>query len=273
MNSEPPTGDDLALLLASVKHAVLQQTAPQTRPARVTKSHANRVFGTALAALLVLGLGTAGTALALNGVPDAAGPTIIDATSAPTEPSTTPVPTGDPLGPLPAVTPAPQPTVDPDASFLPGARPADIDSSDFTAVDPTPYSDAGSLYFNSPSRNLDCGITLAGMNDGSTRVMTGCALRSQEWVAPRDSADDYCYRAEIPCGRGIEVLGNASPHMRKRSDVAFSSEYSDTTLSLPYGSSVSWTGITCASSEEGIICENIESGHGFRISKSLHEMW
>lgn len=274
MKSEPPQGDELTRLLAATRQAVLEQAYQDSQGGPVRAGRGRRLGAIALAVLLVLGLGTAGTAIALNATPRATEP----ANTPVSEPSTTASPTDNQtVPPLPVVTPVPA-AGSPAGLFVPGARPADIDLTGLTALDPAEFAadqadqTEGGIAFNSPSRNLDCGIVPA-YTESSTITLWGCAIRQQDWTAPTASPDDYCYQSEIPCGRGIEALGDAAPHLRQRSDQAFSSESSDTTPSLRYGSSITYQGITCASTEQGMICEDNATGHGFRISRSRHDMW
>lgn len=94
MRTEPPTGDDLGRLLASMKQNVLQQTAAE-RPARTERSSlVDRLLAVLLAVGLLLGIG-AGAAFALGLVPGPAETQSAPATATATPnapPSVTPTP-------------------------------------------------------------------------------------------------------------------------------------------------------------------------------------
>ena len=157
------------------------------------------------------------------------------------------------------------------AAPTPTAAPAPEPEPTVIDVDPTAYAaqELGSgVVFVSPSRNLRCGVVHW---DGP--ATWGCSIIEKEWEFPRESPDDFCYDAQVSCGWGIEATGDEMPHPRKRGDVAFESEYRTDSPVLGYGTSVSYSGITCVSEERGITCEDIRTGHGFTISKSLNEIW
>ncbi|KQS17385.1 hypothetical protein [Frigoribacterium sp. Leaf186] len=113
MNSEPPTGDDLARLLVTMKQNVLERTTESPR----RKRHRNLGLGLGLAALLAIGGGSG--ALALGMLPS---PFRASAPATPTgtpTPSPTVTPTATPR-PTPTVAPvvAPQPSVPIDCATL-----------------------------------------------------------------------------------------------------------------------------------------------------------
>jgi hypothetical protein len=170
---------------------------------------------------------------------------------------------GGSAGPTPVAeptTPAPEPSAPPTAAT---ATPV--------AVDPTLYAaqEIGSgVVFVSPSRNIRCGIV-----HWHEQATWGCSIVEKEWEFPREDAADYCYDSQIPCGWGIEAYGDEEPHPRKRSDVAFESEYRTDTPVLEYDTSITDYDVTCTSEERGITCQNAVTGHGFTISETLNEIW
>lgn len=153
----------------------------------------------------------------------------------------------------------PEPTATP--SPLASADPADFAPVDFGT----------GVVFNSPDRNLACGILSVGDDAGPS--LWGCAITEQEWAFSTADPSDFCFDSQVPCGRGIEALGSDEPHPRKRGDAAFESEYSSTTRELPIGSSLTFDDVQCDSTESGITCSHLVSGHGFTISRTSNEIW
>ncbi len=53
--------------------------------------------------------------------------------------------------------------------------------------------------------------------------------------------------------------------------------HGDTTLGakyvLKYGHQVRFDNLVCISRRGGIVCKNVDSGHGFRISKASYQLW
>lgn len=178
----------------------------------------------------------------------------------------------------PSPTPTPTPTVAPDTG-LP-------DPSNFEAMDPALFAvnqfvdpvwgawDYVDVNFGSPSGNLGCGI-LGPEHQGG---LWGCAIDEKSWEFPRDSPDDFCYDAQVSCGRGIEVTGLDVPHPRLRSDPGFPGAFAISSpdsgiRTLEYGQSVTFNNVTCFSEETGVTCVNSVSGHGFVISRDTNEIF
>lgn len=91
MRTDPPTGDELARMLVSMKRDVLDRaaSAKRTEPQRRTLS--DRVLGVIVAVAILLGIGAAGTALAISLAPQPSNaPAGALSTQTPT-PSRTPV--------------------------------------------------------------------------------------------------------------------------------------------------------------------------------------
>lgn len=143
------------------------------------------------------------------------------------------------------------------------------------AQDPADYApvDFGQgVVFTSPERDLACGIVT--LTDEPNSSVWGCAIGTdKEWEFPDSDPSDFCYDAHVPCGYGIEATGAGEPHPRMRGDAAFESEYLETSLALPIGSSVGYDNVICTSTEAGISCAHALSGHGFAISASINDIW
>lgn len=154
MRTDPPTGDELARMLVSMRGEVMRaalQDAPDPTPAR-TSTRA-RVTAVAVALVGLLVVGGAGAALAAGIIPnpfEEPPAPVVTATPTPTpSPSPTPTPSAAPATP----TPAPETIPDP---LDPGTWVVDYDSvADLALGDPlTPWGSAAGLQPN-PSP-IDC---------------------------------------------------------------------------------------------------------------------
>jgi hypothetical protein len=123
----------------------------------------------------------------------------------------------------------------------------------------------------SPSRNIECGIVLAGLS----QHVWGCSIASHTWTAPNANPADICYNAGADCGTGIEALGAGK--LTGRGETIFESQLAvdspapaPAVQTLAYGHSVTADGVTCLSLESGMTCNNAGSGHGFTLSKSTY---
>ena len=173
-----------------------------------------------------------------------------------------------------APSPAPSPSATPSetASATPTPTPtpeSPIPAS--TAVDPALFfvpQWAGGVSFVSPSGNLSCGIRTF---DGATVDLWGCAIREKYWEFPRSEPGDYCYAfQEIGCGDGIAsrpAEDGGVPTPLARGGAEFADEAGFGVRTLQYGESVSYLGITCASTSEHVICADEAPGRGFVISR------
>ncbi len=161
----------------------------------------------------------------------------------------------------------PEPTEEPAAPAAVGpAMPAS------TPVDPALFAMDGwnGVNFVSPSGNLQCGIlwyAKPGVVDS-----WGCAALEHSWAFPSASPDDFCYDSQVDCGNGIQARDGGAPQPMQRGGVEFGSEMGGARV-LAYGESVTFGGITCASTEVGTQCVNEKDGHGFLISKSKNQIW
>ncbi|SDS38770.1 hypothetical protein [Microterricola viridarii] len=182
--------------------------------------------------------------------------------AAPATAPVVPVPSADALQPAQT----PQPSEAPAATATPSAAPTLVDPADFAPVD-----FGTGVVFTSPSRNLACGILTLDNDPGN--AVWGCAIDDKQWEFPTAQPEDYCFDAQVPCGHGIEAVGSEQPHPRKRGDVAFESEYSESTVALPVGSAIAYGDVICASTDAGISCAHTQSGHGFTLSETANEIW
>lgn len=125
--------------------------------------------------------------------------------------------------------------------------------------------------FDSPSLNLQCGILDFGASGG----YWGCQATQHTWTFASASPGDPCYHSEISCGHGIEAALGGPVGVMIAGDIQFPggdpSDYP--TKVLPYGKSVSYDGVTCASESDGVTCIATASGHGFFISKVANDIF
>lgn len=127
--------------------------------------------------------------------------------------------------------------------------------------------------FGSPSGNIGCSILGA-----ENHSLWGCAIDEKEWTFPRDSPDDYCYDAQVPCGGGIEADGAELPHPRYRGDPGFPGAFvsygvTGVVRTLEYGQSVTFGDVTCFSETAAVTCINNVSGHGFVIARDRNDIF
>lgn len=178
--------------------------------------------------------------------------------------TSTPSPTGTPIAETPSPS-ASQTNAAPAPHALPPATPvneADYEVPSFGAAGPG---------FDSPSRNLHCGI----LDFGSSSGYWGCQADQHSWTFASAAPGDPCYNSEVSCGHGIEAELGGPVHVLKAGDIHYpgtdSTDYP--TKVLAYGRSVSYEGVTCASESDGVTCIEAASGHGFFISKTANDMF
>ncbi len=125
--------------------------------------------------------------------------------------------------------------------------------------------------FDSPSLNLHCGIFDFGASGG----YWGCQAEQHTWTFASAAPGDPCYNSEVNCGQGIEAPLGGPVGVLIAGDLHYpGSDPSDyPTKVLPYGKSVTFEGITCASESEGVTCIETASGHGFFISKTANDIF
>ena len=97
--------------------------------------------------------------------------------------------------------------------------------------------------------------------DPETRRGARCDISSHTYKAPAKPAG-----CPADWGDAIEVA-------RRAGFVC----HGDTTLGakyvLKYGHQVRFDNLVCISRRGGIVCRNVDSGHGFRISKASYQLW
>jgi hypothetical protein len=121
--------------------------------------------------------------------------------------------------------------------------PADIAQLPAAAgVDPSFYEVGDGVYFITPSGNIRCGITPDDW---------GCDIAEKEWSGPS----------------GIGAQSGGDPAPRSGSD------YPAGLQTLQYTTSVTFGHVTCVSVEPHTVCADLNTGHGFVISRNENEVF
>ena len=112
--------------------------------------------------------------------------------------------------------------------------------------------------FQSPTHNIGC--YLSSQQGGSVR----CDIREHAWTAPPKPA--YC---DVDWGGGLQVGS------KRRGSIVCAG---DTVLDpgsqvLAYGQASEAGPIVCRSSEVGVRCSNILTGHGFIVSRQSYALF
>jgi hypothetical protein len=170
-----------------------------------------------------------------------------------------PAPGESPSAPTPSVPssapPASSPSADPDP-WIPKGSPAD--PATFAHPD-------GGIAFASPSGNIQCGYGEYGAG------WWWCLLHDQTVELPPDPQGS-CTGTDVngtpiaPNGLGVVA---ADPDARPQSFCAGAWDGP----ALAYGMSVTYRDMACESTEEGMTCRSLVSGHGFRLSRSDYQLY
>jgi hypothetical protein len=108
--------------------------------------------------------------------------------------------------------------------------------------------------FSSPSGNIGCAI-----DDGSAR----CDVGEYDWQPPpRPASCDFDW------GGSVNVSGNGPGEVGCVSDTTRGAG-----KALPYGESIEAGSFRCTSAEDGMTCENRDSGHGFFLARETYRVY
>lgn len=125
-----------------------------------------------------------------------------------------------------------------------------------TSVDPADY--AGTVTevgFQSPSGNITCGFT--ERNAGGTRTGVTCQISEFSFRSPASN----CHGGGN--GGAVVLRPPAKPSFTCLGGVESGGP------TLPYGSKIRVSGVTCASQSDGVTCLDAR-GHGFRLAKQYY---
>jgi hypothetical protein len=117
-------------------------------------------------------------------------------------------------------------------------------------------------HFASPSGNIECVITSSGDGELVARSVR-CDIDARDWSSPPRPTDcdlDYGHAILIGVGQPAQFLCAG-----------------DTTIGsggepLAYGEAISAGRLRCDSTRSGITCRDVESGHGFTISRQSYQL-
>lgn len=135
------------------------------------------------------------------------------------------------------------------ASHLPGATPVDASAYVVSGLHDGPE-------WISPSGNLYCRIQ---SNADST---ASCVANEHSWEYPP------CTEEVCSAYTGITPEGEVA--VFRRGGAEFANEVGYGAAVLEYGRSIAFAGVTCVSTEDGMVCEDDTTRHGFLISRSEH---
>ena len=108
--------------------------------------------------------------------------------------------------------------------------------------------------FVSPSGNVSCMIDADWAR---------CDIIDRDWSPPPRPAD-----CEFDYGQGISLAPGEQPQFVCAGDTAFGAD-----AVLPYGQSITAGALRCESAEPWITCRDIQTGHGFSISREAYRLF
>jgi hypothetical protein len=108
--------------------------------------------------------------------------------------------------------------------------------------------------FISPSGNVACMIDASWVR---------CDIIDNDWSPPPRPAD-----CEFDYGQGISLSAGGPAAFVCAGDTAFGPDEV-----LPYGESITAGVLECESAESGFTCRDVETGHGFSISREAYRLF
>ncbi len=118
-------------------------------------------------------------------------------------------------------------------------------------------------HFASPSGNIACVITSSGDSELVARGVR-CDIDERDWLPPPRPADcelDYGHGVVLGVGEAAELLCAGDTTMGRDSEP------------LAYGDAITAGPLRCESAQSGITCRDVESGHGFSISREAYQLF
>ena len=118
-------------------------------------------------------------------------------------------------------------------------------------------------HFASPSGNIACVITSSGDGESVARGVR-CDIDERDWSPPPRPADcdlDYGHGIVLGVGEAAEIL------------CAGDTTIGRDTEPLAYGDAITAPPLRCESAPSGITCRDVESGHGFSISREAYQLF
>jgi len=108
--------------------------------------------------------------------------------------------------------------------------------------------------FVAPSGNVSCMIDVN---------YARCDIIDRDWSPPARPVD-----CESDYGQGITVAAGEQAHYVCAGDTAFGMD-----AVLPYGESIKAAALKCESAESGITCRDVQTSHGFSISRQAYQLF
>jgi hypothetical protein len=108
--------------------------------------------------------------------------------------------------------------------------------------------------FISPTGNVACMIDPTWVR---------CDILDNDWSPPPRPAD-----CEFDYGQGISLSPGAPAEFVCAGDTAFGPDEV-----LPYGESITAGVLACDSADSGFTCRDVETGHGFSISRQAYQLF
>jgi hypothetical protein len=108
--------------------------------------------------------------------------------------------------------------------------------------------------FVSPTGNVSCMIDADWAR---------CDIIDRDWSPPSRPAD-----CEFDYGQGISLAPGEQAEFVCAGDTAFGADEV-----LPYGQSIAAGVLRCESAQSGITCRDVQTGHGFSISRQAYRLF
>jgi hypothetical protein len=118
-------------------------------------------------------------------------------------------------------------------------------------------------HFASPSGNIECVITSSGNGELVARGVR-CDIAERDWSPPPRPAD-----CELDYGHAILVGAGKPARFLCAGDTTIGSGGGP----LAYGDAITAGRLRCESAQSGITCRDVESGHGFSISREAYQLF
>lgn len=114
-------------------------------------------------------------------------------------------------------------------------------------------------WFKSPSGNIACMLGDVSQDGGPEAI---CEIAHHTYTTPKSGSCTLDYGDRFIVGTtGKAYLGCHGDTVAN-----------DAVAVLPYGTTVTWGGLACTSSESGMWCGDLDSGHHFKVASAAYEL-
>lgn len=163
-----------------------------------------------------------------------------------------------------AVTGPASPAAHATASSVPGSSAAAASTARATTTTPPPSSargPAGLLQFTTPSRNIACYVSSGTPGDPTDPGQARCDIAQATWSAPsRPASCTGDWGHSLTVGPDGSSLGCVT-------DSTFNDDVVD------YGTTQVREAFSCAVDQSGVTCTDLDTGHGFAISREQYGLF